>query len=102
MAWELGLDEGTLGRWANQDRRARDGQGSVSENERDELDGLWHGERRAGDRARYAQALGCPLGRGSDAAVSLAMLIAAHRAELGVPCAVSCRGAGVSQAWFHK
>jgi putative transposase len=34
--------------------------------------------------------------------VSLAALIAAQRAEHGIPCAVSCRALGVSQAWFHK
>jgi putative transposase len=34
--------------------------------------------------------------------VSLATLIAAQRAEYGIPAAVSCRALGVSQAWFHK
>jgi transposase InsO family protein len=34
--------------------------------------------------------------------VSLAGLIAAQRAEHGVPYAVSCRALGVSQAWFYK
>ena len=34
--------------------------------------------------------------------MSLAALIAAQRVEHGVPCAVSCRALGVSQAWFHK
>jgi putative transposase len=34
--------------------------------------------------------------------VSLAALIAAQRAEHGIPAAVSCRALGVSQAWFHK
>ena len=42
------------------------------------------------------------MGQGSDAAVSLAALIAAQRAEHGVPVAVSCLALGVSQAWFHK
>jgi transposase len=37
VARELGLNEGTLGRWVNQDRRARDGEGPLSESERDEL-----------------------------------------------------------------
>ena len=37
---ELGLHEGTLGRWVNLDRRARDGQGPLSESERDELNRL--------------------------------------------------------------
>ena len=36
--------------------------------------------------------------KGSDAAVSVAALIAAQRAEHGVPVAVSCRALGVSQA----
>jgi putative transposase len=34
--------------------------------------------------------------------VSLAALIAAQRAQHGIPAAVSCRALGVSQAWFHK
>jgi putative transposase len=34
--------------------------------------------------------------------VSLAALIAAQRAEHGIPRAVSCRALGVSQAWFYK
>jgi transposase len=37
VARELGLNEGTLGRWVNQDRRARAGDGALSESERDEL-----------------------------------------------------------------
>jgi hypothetical protein len=43
-----------------------------------------------------------PSGQGSDAAVSLAALIAAQRAQHAIPVAVSCRALGVSQAWFHK
>ena len=50
---------------------------------------------------RHNPALGI-VGQGSDAAVSLAALIAAQRAEYGIPVAVSCRALGVSQAWFHK
>lgn len=34
--------------------------------------------------------------------MSLATLIAAQRAEYGIPVVVSCRALGVSQAWFHK
>jgi putative transposase len=34
--------------------------------------------------------------------VSLAVFIAAQRAQYGVPHAVSCRALGVSQAWFYK
>jgi len=34
--------------------------------------------------------------------VSLASLVAAQRAEYGIPHAVSCRALGVSQAWFYK
>jgi putative transposase len=34
--------------------------------------------------------------------VSLASLVAAQRAEHGIPHAVSCRALGVSQAWFYK
>jgi putative transposase len=34
--------------------------------------------------------------------VSLAAVIAAQRAEHGIPHAVSCRALGVSQAWFYK
>jgi transposase len=40
VARELGLHEGTLGRWVNLDRRAREGEGPLSENERDELNRL--------------------------------------------------------------
>ena len=40
MARELGLHQGTLGRWVNLDRRARDGEGPLSESERDELNRL--------------------------------------------------------------
>jgi putative transposase len=34
--------------------------------------------------------------------VSLAALIAAQRADYGIPHAVSCRALGVSQAWYYK
>jgi putative transposase len=34
--------------------------------------------------------------------VSLAALIAAQRADYGIPHVVSCRALGVSQAWFYK
>ena len=37
VARELGINEGTLGRWVNLDRRAREGDGALSESERDEL-----------------------------------------------------------------
>src|SRR4029077_2294617 len=40
VARERGLHEGTLGRWVNLDRRARDGEGPLSESERDELNRL--------------------------------------------------------------
>jgi len=40
VARELGLHEGTLGRWVNLDRRVRDGEGPLSESERDELNRL--------------------------------------------------------------
>ena len=40
VARELGLHEGTLGRWVNRDRRAREGEGPLSESERDELNRL--------------------------------------------------------------
>jgi len=78
------------------------GEGSLSETEREELNWVAQGERRPGDGARCAQTLGCPLGQGSDAAVSLAALIAARRAEHGILVAVARRALGVSQAWFHK
>jgi transposase len=39
VARELGLNEGTLGRWVNLDRRTR-GEGALSESERDELNRL--------------------------------------------------------------
>ena len=34
--------------------------------------------------------------------MSLAALIAAQRADYGIPHTVSCRALGVSQAWFYK
>jgi transposase len=37
VARELDVHNGTLGRWVNLDRRAREGEGRLSENERDEL-----------------------------------------------------------------
>jgi transposase len=37
VARELGLHEGTLGRWVNLDRRAREGEGPLTESERNEL-----------------------------------------------------------------
>ena len=43
VARELGLNEGTLGRWVNLDRRAREGEGPLSESERDELNRLRKG-----------------------------------------------------------
>src|SRR6476659_2990589 len=40
VAGELGLHEGTLGRWVSRDRRARDGEAPLSESERGELNRL--------------------------------------------------------------
>ena len=40
VARELGVHEGTLGRWVNADRRAGQGEGTLSESERDELNRL--------------------------------------------------------------
>jgi transposase len=40
VARELGLNEGTLGNWVNRDRRTREGDGALSESERDELNRL--------------------------------------------------------------
>ncbi len=40
VAGELGLNQGTLGRWVNLDRCAREGEGLLSEHERDELNRL--------------------------------------------------------------
>lgn len=37
VARELGINEGTLSRWVNLDRRAREGEGALTESERDEL-----------------------------------------------------------------
>jgi transposase len=37
VARELGLNEGTLGNWVNQDRRKRQGEGALTESEREEL-----------------------------------------------------------------
>ena len=52
-------------------------------------------------RTRHNPVLGI-VGQGSDAAVSLAVLIAAQRADYGIPHTLSCRALGVSQAWFYK
>ena len=40
VARAQGLHQDTLGRWVNLDRRARDGEGPLSESERDELNRL--------------------------------------------------------------
>jgi transposase len=40
VARDLGIHEGTLGRWVNQDRRSRAGDGTLSESEREELNRL--------------------------------------------------------------
>ncbi|MGW4772631.1 transposase [Nocardia sp. NPDC004278] len=98
VARELGLNEGTLGRWVNLDRRAREGEGPLSENERDELNRL----RKEMPSWRWSVMCSSARLPSHDAAVSLAVLIAAQRAEHGIPAAVSCRALGVSQAWFHK
>jgi transposase len=37
VARELGINEGTLGNWVIRDRRAREGEGALTESERDEL-----------------------------------------------------------------
>ena len=37
VARELGVNEGTLGNWVNQDRRKRQGEGALTESEREEL-----------------------------------------------------------------
>jgi transposase len=36
----LGINEGTLGNWVTRDRRAREGDGALTESERDELNRL--------------------------------------------------------------
>ena len=40
VAREVGLNEGMPGRWVNLDRQAREGEGPLSESERDELNRL--------------------------------------------------------------
>jgi transposase len=40
VARELGINEGTLGNWVIRDRRARAGDGALTESERDELNRL--------------------------------------------------------------
>jgi len=40
VARELGVHEGTLGRWVKLDRQAREGEGTLSESERNELNRL--------------------------------------------------------------
>jgi transposase len=37
VARELGVHEATLGRWVNLERRGREGEGALTESERDEL-----------------------------------------------------------------
>ena len=37
VARELGIHEATLGRWVNLDRQGREGEGALTESERDEL-----------------------------------------------------------------
>ena len=37
VARDLGINEGTLGNWITRDRRPRDGDGALTEDERDEL-----------------------------------------------------------------
>ena len=48
VARELGVHDGTLGRWVNQDRRHREGDGALTESEREELKRLRRRECRAG------------------------------------------------------
>ena len=43
-----------------------------------------------------------PLGERRDGAVAVAALIAARRAQDGIPHAVACRALGVSRSWFYK
>jgi transposase len=40
VARELGVNEGTLGNWVNRDRREREGDGRLTESEREELNRL--------------------------------------------------------------
>ena len=40
VARVLGVHEGTLGRWVNRDRRHREGDGALTESEREELNRL--------------------------------------------------------------
>jgi transposase len=40
VARELGINEGTLGNWVIRDRRACEGEGALTESERDELNRL--------------------------------------------------------------
>ena len=92
---ELGRHEGTLGRWVNLDRRAREGEGPLSESERYELNRM-RGNRRAGDRARCTQALGC-----QEAMRRLAALIDAE-GRARDPGGGVVPALGVSQAWFSS
>jgi transposase len=61
VARELGVNEGTMGNWCAQERR-RHGDGALTESEREELQRLRKGERRAADALRRAQAQRGPLG----------------------------------------
>ncbi len=102
VARDLGINEGTLGNWVNQDKRARGeaAAGGLSEDERAEL------ARLRKENAELAmevspQALRGPVGQGGDE-VSVAAFISSQRTEHGVPHTVSCRALGLSEPWFYK
>lgn len=94
IAEDLGINAGTLANWVNADRRRREGNGSLSEDERAELVRLRRENAELAMERDVLKGSVALWGQGRDGAVSLAAFIAAQRSEHGIGHAVSCRGIG--------